>query len=350
MSSPTARGGAPAVDVIIAVYNGAAHLLSALSSVFAQSLQPARVIVVDDGSTDGSVELLRTCEFADRICVVERTNGGQSAARNTGLESVTAPFVAFLDQDDVWYEDHLAVLLPLLREHAIGWAYSDFDEIDANGLLVTRCFHKAHGLTHPRTSLADLIGQDLMVLPTATVVRTEALRAVGGFDESLSGYEDDDLFIRMFRHHALPAYSSRSTVQFRIHAGSSSMSASFGASRLKFLDKLVVTVPDNVRLNRYFVRDLVVPRLLRTTISEYLTCLLHGNDAEAVVLARLASEIADRARPTARRRLGLWMLSKPRWCRRALRGRALLPRPLRRRLLAGVVYRNDMAPSAAVRD
>lgn len=337
--------GEPAVDVIIAVFNGTRHIEAALASVFAQTLQPAQVIVVDDGSVDGSVDLLRTCAFADRISIVGRPNGGQSAARNTGLESATAPFVAFLDQDDVWYPDHLAVLLSLLlREPAVGWAYSDFDEIDANGLLVTRRFHKAHGLVHPRTSLADLIGQDLMVLPSATVVRSDMLRAVGGFDEELSGYEDDDLFIRMFRHHALPAYSSRSTVQFRIHAGSSSMSASFGASRLKFLDKLAATVPDNERLNRYFVRDLVVPRLLRTTISEYLTCLLHGNDAEAVVLARLAAQIAGRARPTARRRAGLWLLGRPSWCRRALRCRGLLPRSLRRRVLAGVVYRSDVAP------
>jgi hypothetical protein len=121
------------------------------------------------------------------------------------------------------------------------------------------------------------------------------------------------------------------------------MSAAFGASRLRFLDKLTATVPDDVRLNRYYVRDLVVPRLLRTTISEYLTCLLNGADAEAAVLAELASQIAYRARPTTRRRMGLWLLRRPQWCRRALRCRALMPRPLRRRMLAGLTYRSDMA-------
>lgn len=329
----------PDVAVIIAVYNGARFVLAALASVFAQTVQPTQVIVVDDGSSDGSAEVVAASDFADRVTLLQRPNGGQSAARNTGLELVTAPFVAFLDQDDAWYPDHLEVLLPLLSDPAIGWAYSDFDEIDGLGHLVTRGFHRAHGLGHPRLSLAELIGQDLMVLPTATVVRTSVLREVGGFDESLSGYEDDDLFIRLFRRHSLPSYSSASTVQFRVHAESSSMSPSFGVSRLRFLDKLQATLPDNVRLNRYYVRDLVVPRLLRATIGEYLTCLMHGADDDARVLARLATDIAARARPTMRRRVGLFVLRRPRWCRVALRCRALLPRVVRRRILADLTYR-----------
>lgn len=327
---------APSVAVIVALYNGAPFVLGALASVFVQTMQPSQVIVVDDGSTDGSAEVVAASEFAERVHLVQRPNGGQSAARNTGLGLVTAPFVAFLDQDDIWYPDHLEALVPLMADPAVGWAYSDFDEIDGNGLLVTRGFHRAHGLGHPRLSLADLIGQDMMVLPSAALVRTQSLRDVGGFDENLSGYEDDDLFIRLFRRHALPAYYSASTVQFRVHSGSSSMSASFGASRLLFLDKLQATVPDNVRLNRFYVRDLVVPRLLRTTVSEYLTCLLHGDDADAMVLARLATEIAGRSRPTLRRRLGLFVLRRPQWCRVALRCRALLPRIIRRRMLAGL--------------
>jgi glycosyltransferase involved in cell wall biosynthesis len=333
-----AAAGPPTVCVIIAVYNGARFVAAAIESVFAQTLQPAQVIVVDDGSTDDSADVVRSCPYADRITLVQQANAGQSAARNAGLELVTSEFVAFLDQDDLWYPGHLAALVPLLADPSIGWAYSDFDEIDGAGQLVTRGFHRAHGLGHPRLSLADLIGEDLMVLPTATVVRTSAIRDAGGFDVTLTGYEDDDLFIRLFRRHSLPAYDSASTVQFRVHAGSSSMSASFGASRLRFLDKLQATVPDNVRLNRYYVRDLVVPRLLRTTLSEYLTCLMHGNDAEALVLARLATDIAARSRLTVRRRVGLFVLRRPAACRFALRCRAMLPRAFRRRMLAGLTY------------
>jgi glycosyltransferase involved in cell wall biosynthesis len=336
VASPVPPDASPEVAVIIAVYNGAPFVANALRSVFAQSVQPAQVIVVDDGSTDGSMEVVRAGEFADRVTVIERANGGQSAARNTGLTTVTTPLVAFLDQDDVWYPDHLASLLPLLDDRRVGWAYSDFDEIDGGGLLVTRGFHRAHGQVHPRTTLVDLIGQDLMVLPSATVVRTEAIREVGGFDEGLCGYEDDDLFIRLFRNHWLPAYSGISTVQFRIHAHSSSMSPSFGVSRLKFLDKLSLSVANNVRLNRYYVRDLVVPRLLRTTISEYLTCLLNGDDDDAAVLAQLATDIAKRARLTTRRRIGLWVLRRPQWCRQALRCRSLLPKAARRRMLGAL--------------
>jgi hypothetical protein len=184
-----------------------------------------------------------------------------------------------------------------------------------------------------------MIGSDLMVLPSAAAVRTSALWAVGGFDPQLCGYEDDDLFIRLFRQHWRPAYLARSTVQFRIHGGSSSVSATFGRSRLVFLDKLVEQVPDNTRLNRYYVRDLVVPRLVRTTVGDFVTCLMHDDLAGAAVAGNVATEVASRVKLGAKLRIGLWALRRPALCRRLLRLRAMLPRPLRQRLLRSVTYR-----------
>lgn len=337
--------GRLSVAVIIPVFNGAAYVGGALTSVVAQTLQPTQVIVVDDGSTDDSCIVVATVSCASRIQLVRRQNGGQSAARNTGLAHVTADVVAFLDQDDVWSPDHLAVLMKRLEDDpTAAWAYSDFDEIDGDGLLVLRGFHRQHHLRHPKTSMAEMLGADLMVLPSASIVRTTALRDVGGFDESLCGYEDDDLFIRLFRNHSLPSYTSRSTVQFRIHANSSSVANTFVESRLRFLDKLVAEVPDNRRLSRYYVRDLVVPRLLRTSISEYLNCLMHGDRERALQLALVTTQIAERTHVAPRRRLGLWAMRHPRLCRRALVLRSLLPQSLRQRLLRGIAFRNYVPP------
>jgi len=330
MTEPTI---APTIAVIIAVYNGERHINAALDSVFRQTLLPAEVIVVDDGSTDRSAELLATSEYAERITLLRQANAGQSAARNLGCCHTSSSLVAFLDQDDQWYPNHLADLAACLAEYPnAGWCYSDFDEIDAEGRLVTRGFHIAHGLQHPKTSLTDMLGQDLMILPSATLVEASAFRAVGGFDEQLCGYEDDDLFIRLFRHHWVGSYVPGSTTLFRTHGASSSMALSFGVSRLRFLDKLVADVPNNVHLNRYYVRDLVIPRLFHSTMDEYLTCLMNGQLDRAATLAELATAIASRARVPLRRKIGLWVVRQPKWCRRALAARGLVPKSVRRRL------------------
>lgn len=340
-----AESAATAVDVVLPVYNGARFLEATLASIESQTLTPSEIIVVDDGSTDDSTEVIRTSPLADRITLLHQENAGQSAARNAGVEQCNAPLVAFLDQDDIWHPDHLSRLVEPFDDDEVGWAYSDFTEIDEEGRLVIVRFHRTHGVAHPKESLAEMIGEDLMVLPSAMIARRSALVEVGGFDERLCGYEDDDLCIRLFRHHWRPAYLDRSTVSFRIHSGSSSVSPTFARSRLIFLDKLVEQIPNSRRLNRYYVRDLVVPRLLRTTLGEYVTCLMHDDLDGAAVAAATASAVAARARLTSKRRLALWVLRHPAACRRMLAARSTLPQPLRRRVLRAVSYNTDVGKS-----
>ncbi len=95
-------------DVVIPCHNGSGTLREALTSVLSQSLRPVRVILVDDGSTDGSAALVRT-EFTD-IEVIRQVNQGAAGARNTGVRASTAPYIAFLDADDAWEPEHLAAL------------------------------------------------------------------------------------------------------------------------------------------------------------------------------------------------------------------------------------------------
>ncbi len=95
-------------DVVIPCHNGSQTLRAALTSVLSQSLIPDRVIFVDDGSTDGSAELVRV-EFTD-VEVIRQVNQGAASARNTGVRASTATFIAFLDVDDAWESEHLAAL------------------------------------------------------------------------------------------------------------------------------------------------------------------------------------------------------------------------------------------------
>ena len=96
----------PLVSCIVPVFNGERFLAAALDSIFAQTWRPLDVIVVDDGSTDGSVRV--AARYGERITHIQQANAGPAAARNRGLGAAAGAFVAFLDQDDLWHEEKLA--------------------------------------------------------------------------------------------------------------------------------------------------------------------------------------------------------------------------------------------------
>lgn len=322
--------GRPAVAVVLPVYNGRRFLREALESVLAQTLRPAELVVVDDGSEDGSTEVLDGFAAPFPVRLVRQANGGQSAARNRGVRETTAELVAFLDQDDRWYPEHLAALAPAVVAHpAIGWVYSDFDEIDATGGLVTRDFLREHAVPHPKTTLAACIARDLMVLPSASLLRRSALLDVGGFDDALSGYEDDDLFVRIFRAGWRHAFVPGATLAFRIHGGSSSADARFLASRRRYADKLVAALPDDGRMRRYYAREQVAPRFFETCLDDYVRACSRRDWASARLALAGLDHFAAMRRPGPLLRWKLLWARSPRLFRALVRVNDALPRVLR---------------------
>src|ERR1700730_13172065 len=102
----------PEVAVIVAAYNAEATLPAALASVAAQSSQPASVVVVDDGSTDGTSRVVD--QWMDKLplrLVTHRQNAGPASARRSGIEATSEPLIALLDSDDAWLPDHLGLML-----------------------------------------------------------------------------------------------------------------------------------------------------------------------------------------------------------------------------------------------
>jgi glycosyltransferase involved in cell wall biosynthesis len=321
------------ISVVMPLYNGRAYVEQALGSVDAQTVQPREVIVVDDGSSDGSGDLVERIDSVVPVKVVRQANRGQSAARNAGVALAGGELIAFLDQDDEWRPTHLEALLRAIsKKPEIGWAYSDFDEMDEEGRTVTRRFMAEHHLVHPKTSLAACLAGDLMVLPSASLLRKAALLDVGGFDERLSGYEDDDLFVRMFRADWKHVFVPKPLTRFRIHSGetSSSATARFLDSRMIFIDKLVASVADDDRLNRYWVRDLVLPRFFVTTLDDYSRALSRSRFEEASQAAAAAARLAGMMQPRLRRQLELALMRRPQLCRRALQGLDKMPRRVQR--------------------
>lgn len=293
----------PSIAAIIPLYNGEQWIGECLASVFAQTRPADEVIVVDDGSTDGSLERVREFAQSHRLTVLHKENEGQSAARNYGVAHATADLVAFLDQDDVWYPPHLERLEREYRNHrgsSFGWVYSNLDRISSEGLLVSRSFLNELGSAHPKRDVTSCLLQDMFILPSASLISRAAFEAVGGFDPRLSGYEDDDFFLRMFQAGYDGHYVDECLSQWRIHGASSSYSFRMARSRRVYAQKLIAAFPDNPRLNLHYVSDVIAPRFVGRAFADVVAALRDGNLVDFPEFISELRELTPRLRPHQR--------------------------------------------------
>ena len=325
-----ARNGEPAesprVSVILPLFNGQRYVRGALDSVLAQTIPPCEIVVVDDGSADDGMAEVMQFSAPFPIRVISRPHAGQSAARNAGAGAAEGELLAFLDQDDVWHPEHLARLCrPFAEDSTVGWVYSDFDEIDGDGRTVTLAFLAEHGVRHPRQTLGACLTEDLMVIPSATVVRRSMFESIGGFDPMLQGYEDDDLFVRAFRAGWRLVFDARSLSQFRVHNASSSANGVFAESRRSFSRKLQETVIDDARLNRYYVRDVIAPRFFHSCIDDYVKAVSQRDWEGARRLRTDLKHFARLHRDHSTLRWKIALISRPRVFRWMLRVNESIP-------------------------
>jgi len=202
----------PAVSVIIPCYNGEAYLAEALESVAAQTLQPAQTIVVDDGSTDRSAEIARGFPF---VTLVSQQNRGLPSARNAGLDAATGELVAFLDADDVWEPQKLQRQVAYLDTHPevpFVFAYHRYLIEDPEALP-----------PFLRHTLA--LESERSTLPSAWLVRRDALDAVGRFRTGLTISDDLDWLMRASDLGLRPGTVEEVLLSRRIHSSNLSLDA-----------------------------------------------------------------------------------------------------------------------------
>ncbi|UPW19193.1 glycosyltransferase family 2 protein [Agarivorans sp. TSD2052] len=180
------------VSIIMPAYNAAAFIGKAIDSILNQGFSDYQIIVVDDGSKDHTLEVLE--QYADDITLITQANGGASKARNTGIKAATGDFIAFLDSDDLWRTQKLALQVDAMQKNP-NWV-----------ACYTETSYKAdeeRNVQDERIS-ATLVGKSLQqvflhpyLVTSSFMVRREILAKVGGFDESLKTAEDIDLYLRV---------------------------------------------------------------------------------------------------------------------------------------------------------
>ncbi|MFZ4414695.1 MAG: glycosyltransferase family 2 protein, partial [Bacteroidales bacterium] len=252
------------VSAIIPVFNGKKYLKLAVESIINQTVKVNELIIVDDGSSDNSLESIDGIEAPFPIHRIVQKNAGQSAARNHGVRLAKSEFIAFLDQDDYWLPQHIEKLLkPFISNFSLGWVYSNLNQIDENGKTMNIELLNDCPAAHPKRQLTECLRNDLFILPSASIIRKIAFNNVGGFDERLSGYEDDDLFLRLFRNGWHNTYLNEALSAWRAHESSSSYSKRMLISRRIYADKLLENFQDQVSFNLYYSRDCIAPRFFR---------------------------------------------------------------------------------------
>jgi len=231
------------VSVIVATYNRAGYLSETIDSLLQQDFRGFELIVVDDGSTDNTPQMLNT--YGDRLRVLRQDNRGPSAARNLGVRHDRAPWIAFQDSDDLSEAHHLATLYAYASEHpGCGMVFANGAYLGGprhrRETIIPA--HKSRRLASTQVRLADLFDKSVVRLQAALISR-RAYDSVGGHDESLRICMDLDLSFRLFMNYPA-AYLDRVVFLYRRHEGNTGSNEELRLNEnIRVIEKLIEHFP-----------------------------------------------------------------------------------------------------------
>lgn len=218
------------IAVIIPAYNAQLYICEALDSVAIQSRRPEQIIIVDDGSSDDTAERIREWgrQYSGELHLLQQSNQGVSAARNTGIRYATTDLVALLDADDLFLPHHLGQLERAFKNHpdillCFGDAlyFDSKDVVKPSSLVGTRLetvqySKQKDGLRLMQGSVYISLLRGNYISPSASLASKKALERIGLFDETIRSAEDRDLWLRLSRTGAF-AYYPLVVARKRVH-------------------------------------------------------------------------------------------------------------------------------------
>lgn len=233
----------PMVSVVIPTYNRAHCINEAIDSVLAQSFDNYEMVVVDDGSSDSTAEVLRSYESFAKV--LRQTNGGVSAARNTGIRASIGEWIAFLDSDDTWEPDKLKTQVEDLRSNRTAVAHA-VDALIGNPLARSISVFDLRGVREEfkerpfrQRPLWDVLKTQF---PTqCCMVRKDVIEKIGYFDTAMNVYEDSDFMARLALEGPFVVNCYQGVNIRRIAGGPSPLSDLHKTERVQALQNLVCT-------------------------------------------------------------------------------------------------------------
>lgn len=214
------------VSVLVPCYNHEAYVRQAVDSALAQTRPPDEIVVVDDGSEDGSVAVLR--HFGDRIRLIARDNHGIGATYNHLVERSDGDVLAFLESDDALERDYLERCLRFLKEERVAWVSTARRVVDSEGRPTGEIVRKR--TPGPRFTTEGFLRKDIGLACTA-VVRRDALLEVGPFSSEYRGAMDVEISLRFSTMHPM-GYLDLPLYLYRRHAANVSGAALHDSSEI----------------------------------------------------------------------------------------------------------------------
>jgi len=223
----------PLVSVIIPTYNRGWIIKEAIDSVLAQDFIDFELIVVDDGSTDNTIEILNS--YQDDITVLQQNNKGVSAARNRGLSEASGRFIAFLDSDDLWLPEKLSSQVDFFNSNPDALICQTEEIWVRNNMRVNpkKRHKKPWGMIfEPSLALC-------LVSPSAVMIRRSLFDEIGGFDETLPACEDYDLWLRISCRYPVFLIDTPLIIKRGGHSDQLSASSGLDKFRIKAITKII---------------------------------------------------------------------------------------------------------------
>lgn len=241
----------PLVSVIIPTYNRATFVRQAIDSVLAQTYPDIELIVVDDGSDDDTLAVIR--DVASALTLIQQPHAGVSAARNCGVAACSGEWVAFLDSDDLWLPGKLAAQMALLQKQPeIQACYTDEIWIRHGVRVNPKQIHAKHTGWLFLPSLPRCI-----ISPSSILMRRQLWERLGGFDERLPACEDYDLWLRLTAREPVILLPERLIIKRGGHADQLSRCVPvLDQHRIAALEKILAS--DLTRLQRQAVLEQLV--------------------------------------------------------------------------------------------
>ena len=202
-------------SVIIPAYNAAQYIKHSINSILNQTFSDFEILIVDDGSTDNTKEIIQTIEDK-RVQYIHQRNGGVSSARNTGIRNANGEYICFLDSDDLWKPDHLEVISNLINKYPKASVFlTGYEILLHNGDSISKVCPSVESDLQIDNMFEHMFKYGYFINTNSISCKKSAFDTVGLFEIGVKNGEDDDMWYRLFAYYSVAVSSMVTTTYIR---------------------------------------------------------------------------------------------------------------------------------------